>query len=230
MLKSYRMESSSPLDRPYELPGEWPPDPEDWPAPFALEALGSARRVDTGDMVVIWDETGYVAEIHAGGGWQMPRSYQALVNRPGLPLCQLAIEATSTGPVCRHLTLVGAPLTAAGIRVPLRELVTEATSLVGARDDSSHPEPEPFMRALGEEVARPEPGKRLSDEWLKRVAAVYRDALSRGLPATDTVAEAFPISRSTAGRWVVEARRRGLLGPAVPGRAGEEEPRNRKEK
>ena len=38
---------------------------------------------------------------------------------------------------------------------------------------------------------------------------------------TEAIAEAFDVSRSTAGRWLVEARKRGLLAPATPGRAGE---------
>jgi hypothetical protein len=131
-----------------------------------------------------------------------------------------AVEAMLVGPVCRQLTLVGDPLSAVGIRVPLRELVKEATELVGEFDESVD-DPVAFMRALGEVTSRPEPGKRLTDDWLERVAEVYRTALQNGLPATDAVATAFPISRSTAGRWVMEARRRGLLGEAIPGRAGE---------
>ncbi len=69
---------------------------------------------------------------------------------------------------------------------------------------------------------RPEPGKRLRDEHFKQVADVYRYAIRLGRPATAAIGEAFDVSRSTAGRWVVETRRRGFLGPAVPGRAGEQ--------
>jgi hypothetical protein len=86
------------------------------------------------------------------------------------------------------------------------------------------------MRALREATVHSQRGKRLSNELLAQVADTYRDALSRGLSPTDTVAADFPTSRSTAGRWVMEARRRGLLGPAVRGRAGEQQPPKRKEK
>jgi hypothetical protein len=53
------------------------------------------------------------------------------------------------------------------------------------------------------------------------VARVYREAWARGDPApTVAVAEAFSIRKTTAAKWVVVARRRGYLGPAVPRRAG----------
>lgn len=72
---------------------------------------------------------------------------------------------------------------------------------------------------------RPQRGARITDDQLREVAMVYRAALaeSEGRKApTEAVRDMFTISRSTAGRWVEEARRRGFLGPA-PGRrrAGE---------
>ena len=55
---------------------------------------------------------------------------------------------------------------------------------------------------------------------LDRLAAVYRKVLDYPAP-TVAVAETFGVSRSTAGRWLKEARDRGILQPALPGRAGE---------
>lgn len=65
-------------------------------------------------------------------------------------------------------------------------------------------------------------GKRLDSIWLQRAANTYRDALQDGVSPTKAVFETYPISRSTAGRWISEARKRGLLGDA-PGKriAGE---------
>lgn len=63
----------------------------------------------------------------------------------------------------------------------------------------------------------PQRGKRLSDEQLEEVAVIYRDALERGMPPTATVAKSKHLARSTAGRWVLEARRRGFL-EAAPGK------------
>ena len=58
-------------------------------------------------------------------------------------------------------------------------------------------------------------GHRLSDDQLKDVAKTYRLALKSGTAPVKAVQDAFgPISRSAAGRWVEEARRRGFLGPA----------------
>jgi hypothetical protein len=50
----------------------------------------------------------------------------------------------------------------------------------------------------------------------------YRDALSNGHRAARQVAAAhLGYSSSSVGRLLVEARQKGLLGPADPGRAGE---------
>jgi hypothetical protein len=67
----------------------------------------------------------------------------------------------------------------------------------------------------------PRRGKRLPDEHLQRVATVYREGEARGYHPTKYVASRLNTARSNAGRWVMEARRRGFLGAAEPGRAGE---------
>jgi Family of unknown function (DUF6214) len=71
---------------------------------------------------------------------------------------------------------------------------------------------------------RPRQGSPLTDETLAQVATVYRAALGRGDPPTATVAETMNVARSTAARWIASARERGLLGPAMRGRAGEAVP------
>ena len=85
-------------------------------------------------------------------------------------------------------------------------------------------DPEAVLRELTPTgLPRAEPGKRLPDELLEEVARVYRYALGRGWPPTNAVKKALNVSRPTAGRYVVRARRAGLLGPARPGVAGEVE-------
>lgn len=64
-------------------------------------------------------------------------------------------------------------------------------------------------------------GTPLTDDTLAQVATVYRAAASRTNRPTETVAETMNVARSTAARWVANARERGLLGPAIRGRAGE---------
>ena len=61
------------------------------------------------------------------------------------------------------------------------------------------------------------------DDFYERVVRVYRDAKHRGdhRPVMAVAAEAG-VPRTTAARWVKEARRRKLLGPApAPGKGGE---------
>jgi hypothetical protein len=67
------------------------------------------------------------------------------------------------------------------------------------------------------------PAKRgYPDEFYAEVAEAYRAAVRRGDRAPVTViANDTGVPRSTAARWVKEARRRGKLGKGTPGRKGE---------
>ncbi len=63
----------------------------------------------------------------------------------------------------------------------------------------------------------------LSDEALALTASIYRRALVSGDPPARAVHKSLGIPRSTAGRWIMLARRRGFLGDAPEQRkAGEE--------
>jgi hypothetical protein len=78
----------------------------------------------------------------------------------------------------------------------------------------------------GSRSRQPRRGMRLPDEHLEEVARVYREAHQRGAPPTGAVYDRWrkgkiKISRSTAGRWVAEARRRGIMGEALGTRPGE---------
>ena len=66
-------------------------------------------------------------------------------------------------------------------------------------------------------------GVPLTDELLRGVADIYREALAEGSPPTRRVMERLQTSRSTAGRYVQRARKRGFLGPTHPRVAGEQE-------
>lgn len=50
------------------------------------------------------------------------------------------------------------------------------------------------------------------DDALARVAQVYQFAYMFNEPPTKAVQDKYRVSRATAGRWVAEARRRGLVG------------------
>jgi len=66
-------------------------------------------------------------------------------------------------------------------------------------------------------LERPQ-GRRLTDEWYAEVATAYRLAADRGLKPRKTIAEAAGASADVAGRWIYEARKRGLLPATQPGR------------
>lgn len=74
-----------------------------------------------------------------------------------------------------------------------------------------------------QDARRPRSGAPLTDDDLQNVADLYRAALADGRPPTQTIANEMHASRATAARWVARARERGLLGAAIPGRAGEKE-------
>jgi hypothetical protein len=61
----------------------------------------------------------------------------------------------------------------------------------------------------------------MTDEFYGHVAEQYRALVARGERPTTGLARAQGVGRSTASRWVREARKRGFLGPAMPRRAGE---------
>jgi hypothetical protein len=71
-------------------------------------------------------------------------------------------------------------------------------------------------------------GVPVDEEHLRRVAEVYRAAVARGEAPTKAVSRELFASRSTAGRWVMQARKRGFLRPAL-GRIGGEARPNKKE-
>lgn len=72
------------------------------------------------------------------------------------------------------------------------------------------------VRDFSANYGRRRGGKRISEEQLRRVAKIYRaakrsqDAAIRRAP-TRTVARKLFVSRASAGRWVMAARKAGLL-------------------
>jgi len=73
------------------------------------------------------------------------------------------------------------------------------------------------------ELAGPKKGGPLSHDVLVKVAELYRSALNRGEPPNLYIAREMGISRSTATKRIVRARKQSLLGPTTPGKRGESE-------
>lgn len=65
-----------------------------------------------------------------------------------------------------------------------------------------------------------EDGRRRSDDFYASVASTYRHLASATHRPVVELAEANEVPRTTAHRWVKEARRRGMLAPGRPGKAG----------
>ena len=62
-------------------------------------------------------------------------------------------------------------------------------------------------------------GKRLGDDFYKKVAIAYRGALAEGLNPRQALMQDTGAKPDSVARWVGEARRRGYLPPAQPGKA-----------
>lgn len=63
-------------------------------------------------------------------------------------------------------------------------------------------------------------GSTLPDDLLEEVAIIYKDALNYSVSPIKAVAKAFNISKSTAAKRVMLARKQGYLGKATRGKAG----------
>jgi hypothetical protein len=59
-------------------------------------------------------------------------------------------------------------------------------------------------------IERP-PGRRLDDSFYQRIGVVYRQAVGRGMKPRQAIAEAASVSPDVAGRWIYQARKRGLI-------------------
>jgi hypothetical protein len=78
----------------------------------------------------------------------------------------------------------------------------------------------------GVAATKPLRGVPVSKEFLGQVASIYRSAVAGGSRAPVVeVARQLGGSRPTAGRWVLQARKAGVLKPAIGTRAGESVPR-----
>jgi hypothetical protein len=61
-------------------------------------------------------------------------------------------------------------------------------------------------------------GRRLDDAFYANVARAYREAVGRGLEPRKTIVADTGAADATVARWVGDARKRGYLPPAEPGK------------
>lgn len=133
---------------------------------------------------------------------------------------------------------VGGGLTSADLRLPLTRLVSNAWHVAEAIR-AAGPGGVPAgsitvdnVTAFGRSDLPSRPATRISPretaELMRQVVEEYRAAVTARHPApTQAVAAKLGYSRAHIGRLLVQARREGLLAPALPGRPGEAPPKKR---
>lgn len=162
----------------------------------------------------------------------IPERFWATIEDDRYPRCELEIRTINGRLECVGLVseqgLRGADLR----KLPLDTLVRQAhvAATFGeavAIDNDGHfrvASPAPATMTADEYEQRLTSTSRrrsITDDFLREVATVYRQAIAEGKPPTKAVASRLHGSPATAGRWVMQARERGFLGRATRGRRGE---------
>jgi hypothetical protein len=166
------------------------------------------------------------------------------VSEDGTPPCAFLVSIAPGGvPEVEWLSIArrigGTPLTAVTIRLPLGRYLAESRKRAAVRvtrkpDGSPAIErahyPQDGKREIPNELAeilearnraRSRHGRTLSTEILNEAVTVYRRAVAEGRPPVQAVSDELHLAYPTASRRIQEARRRALLGPAMPRRGGE---------
>jgi hypothetical protein len=142
-----------------------------------------------------WDYDA-VWEDRDGHKWDVSLDFRA--SRGSLNLHAVEIASRDSSLSVSHSVLV---------ELPLSELVSDARKQEFEAI---------FARRKSSDAHR---GRAHSDEELQAVAEVYLNALSLGIPVQGAVAETFKVSKSTAAKRIMAARRSGWLDP--PGSKGD---------
>jgi hypothetical protein len=154
-------------------------------------------------------------------GLHLPPHYGVEVDDAACPLLvELRVGVIDGQPRCEELRCRpragGGPVSSEDLRrVPLGRYLRESAALYSVRIEVDSEGKWLFMQPTGSGdepllagAAHRRPRRQMTDELLRDVARVYSAALSK---PTLAVMRRFHVSRPTAGRWVMEARRRGLL-------------------
>ena len=162
------------------------------------------------------------------GGLHLPTRYAVEVDDPKCPiLLEIHVAVVDGQPRCTELCCrprpSGQPVSSENLRrVPLARYVRESAELYSMRVVVYGPGIDQVVvqaTGTGDEpllarAAQQRPRQAMTDDLLRDVARVYSKAESK---PTLAVMRWFFLSRPTAGRWVVLARKRGFL-PELPPR------------
>ncbi len=178
---------------------------------------------------------GAFAPLQAEGYALLPIA--ARVDDPNIPyLLDIEVSVVHGQPVCTQLTAGqkdgGPPVTLRGLNaLPVDQIVRAVAAQAAVRAEHGpgivtyEPvAPEEAVSLLAE--LAPRRGRRSDpdarNQLIESVVRSYRDLLAAGVKQPKpAIARELSISPSYVGSLLAEARRRGLLGAASPGRAGE---------
>lgn len=165
--------------------------------------------------------------VALGAYFELPRAFTIVPRDKSRPLLDVEVENGKAVCVALRRRPGGAPLKTISVRQPVDAFVRAAVYAAAIERTDRTVEGEAVWAPAHGRLRREQfkdrarRGVRLGDDFLRDVAQVYREETDRGQPPTQGVADRLHGSRASAGRWVMEARRRGFLGDALPGRAGE---------
>jgi hypothetical protein len=148
--------------------------------------------------------------------------FRAVIDRKDQPLVAVDVDASREGPPrCVGVTVLlrpGEEEIQGAVSLPLEKLMRYAISAACRRVGHSGRDGEPVTDAMSKPRKRAARG-RVTDDEFERAAKIYASALVEGRrDPVSCVAQTLRLSRSTAGRRIVEARRKGYLPATEPGR------------
>lgn len=250
LTEPYRTIYAQTMDEDFRVWGRFEDDDVDGRKRYGFEVDESFYVVDyaTADGLVPWIElTGkylpanYRVDVL---GWELRYGVRLeMAVEAGEPICQaLTVLRTverprpfsrgdgtgSFGPSVYEK----ATISSEGLRsLPVGKL-TRIAILAGIHEATSAGTPAPRLQPplleqweklfLDPQLAKPQRERFRDESHYEKVANVYRSALTAGLDPVKQVQQQFFLARSTAGRHVMEARKRGFLGPTTRGKAGEQ--------
>lgn len=161
-----------------------------------------------------------VEHLELGEGIVLPNRFHAKLNPAELPY-HLDLEIVFDGDrfVCESMLCRRRPgegsITTEGLReIPVTWLIRISAEMLLYRGRGGAAATQQVLPAFDAEFPDGP-----TDDALQQVAGVYRLAYVCGEPPTKTVEQRFKLARSTAGRWISMARKKGYLRETTPGKA-----------
>lgn len=171
---------------------------------------------------VLWDEMGEFAEL---GDYLVPATfYVRLPSSASEPSLQLTFTVRDGAPVCIDATLQAKtqgrqilPKDFKAIQRDLNNLSEFAFKCVMRASQEKMPgmvDDRSARRAY--RTGRNRARRKVTNELLQEVAALYRDTIDSG--SWRAIAQRYGVSKTTAGRYILLARKEGYLPPTDPGK------------